>query len=99
MLSAIVTSEPIKSVYAEDMDLRVYSAKGLKVTREEKNLSQKALAEKSEVSLSMIAKLEQDITSPTAEVLQKLGRALDVFFVIAWGSIDEETSILFKGKQ
>ena len=91
--------------YAEDMDLRPYSAANLIRARQDKGWSQNKLAQISGVSVSTIAKLEQEATvtgkkpvSPTAEVLSKLGMALGIYFVIVWGEVDENAKIIFRSK-
>jgi transcriptional regulator with XRE-family HTH domain len=99
MLNTLVTEKTRKIVYSKDMDLRVYSSEKLKEVRKEKKLSQVELAEKSGLSLSMVSKFEQGLFNPTTDSLAKLGQALNVYFVIGWGDINGETSILHRGHQ
>lgn len=98
MTTTEVTKEKRSIWYAEDMNLQVYSATNLARIRKEKGFSQGGLANASDVSKSMIAKLEQNITSPSAEMLKKIGEALDVYFVVVWGDLDENSSIIFRNK-
>ena len=106
MVTSTITNDEQMICYAEDMDLRPYSAKNLVAAREEKGWSQSRLAKESEVSVSTIAKLEQEVTvtgkkpvSPSAEVLSKLGKALGIYFVIVWGEVDENAKIIFRSKK
>ncbi|MGV3526515.1 MAG: helix-turn-helix domain-containing protein [Candidatus Sericytochromatia bacterium] len=106
MVTEAITNSELKICYAEDMDLRPYSAKNLVQARLEKGWSQSQLAKESDVSVSTIAKLEQEVTvtgkkpvSPSAEVLSKLGRALGIYFVIVWGEVDEDSQIIFRNKK
>lgn len=106
MVTINITKTPSMVCYAEDMDIRPYSAKNLISARQEKGWSQSRLAEESKVSVSMISKLEQSAVgvgkspiSPTAEVLSKLGKALDIYFVIVWGEVDEDSQIIFRNKK
>lgn len=106
MATIDITEKPPMICYAEDMDLRPYSAENLTKARVDKGWSQSKLAEVSGVSVSMIAKLEQQAKvsgknpmSPTADVLKKLGKALGIYFVIVWGEIDENAQILFREKE
>lgn len=96
MVKIEITQKGNAVCYAEDMDLRIYTAQNLSIIRKEKGFSQTKLADASGVSVSMVAKLEQNITSPSADVLKKLGEALNIFFVIVWGELDENTAILFR---
>ena len=105
MVTETVTKNKKIICYAEEMDLRPYSAKNLIIARQEKGFSQSKLSEVSGVSISTISKLEQEVTvtgkkpvSPSAEVLSKLGAALDVYFVIVWGELDENSKIIFRNK-
>lgn len=106
MVASTITNYEKKICYAEDMDLRPYSAENLIKARQEKKWSQSRLAEESGVSSSMIAKLEQSAAreagkspiSPTADVLSKLGKALDIYFVVVWGDVDEDSQIIFRSQ-
>jgi ribosome-binding protein aMBF1 (putative translation factor) len=106
MVTTTITNPEPKTWYAEDMDIRPYSADNLAQARKEKGLSRQQLADACDVSFSMITKLEQNARgmgknpiSPTADVLAKLGKALDVYFVIVWGEMDENSKIIFRNKR
>lgn len=105
MVTIEVTNKPPMICYAEDMDIRPYSAANLIKARQEKGWSQNKLAQVSGVSVSTISKLEQEATvtgkkaiSPTADVLSKLGMALGIYFVVVWGEVDENSKIIFRDK-
>lgn len=107
MVASTITNYGQKICCAEDMGLRPYSADNLIKARQEKGWSQNRLAEESGVSVSMISKLEQSAAreagknpiSPTAEVLSKLGKALDIYFAVVWGEVDENSQIIFRNKK
>ncbi len=50
----------------------------IKIERIRKELTQEELAEKIDMSLSYISKLEQGITSPTAFALFKISKTLEI---------------------
>lgn len=50
----------------------------IKIERMRKNYTQEKLAESLNISVSHISKLEQGITSPTAYLLFKISKILDV---------------------
>lgn len=60
------------------MDLLQRFAANVRRLRAKKNLSQKALAERSGVSVSYISMLERGQRSPPLETIEKLARALGV---------------------
>lgn len=53
-------------------------AKRLKELRSEKMMSQEELADKSEITLSQIARIETAIINPTVSTIFKIARGLDV---------------------
>ncbi|OHT45912.1 transcriptional regulator [Flavobacterium tructae] len=53
-------------------------AKRLKELRSEKKMSQEELADKSEITLSQIARIETAIINPTVSTIFKIARGLDV---------------------
>jgi transcriptional regulator with XRE-family HTH domain len=53
-------------------------AKRLKELRSEKMMSQEELADKSEITLSQIARIETAIINPTVSTMFKIARGLDV---------------------
>ena len=60
------------------MDLLQRFAANVRRLRAKKNLSQKALAERSGVSVSYVSMLERGQRSPPLETIEKLARALGV---------------------
>lgn len=53
-------------------------AKRLKEVRSEKKMSQEDLADKSEITLSQIARIETAKTNPTVSTIFKISRGLEV---------------------
>ncbi|MFC5978887.1 helix-turn-helix domain-containing protein [Flavobacterium salmonis] len=53
-------------------------ARRLKELRSEKMMSQEELADKSEITLSQIARIETAIINPTVSTIFKIARGLDV---------------------
>lgn len=60
------------------MDLLQRFAANVRRLRAKRNLSQKALAERSGVSVSYVSMLERGQRSPPLETIEKLARALGV---------------------
>ncbi len=54
-----------------------YFAKSLKILRSEASLSMQALADKAQISKSMICKIERDEVQPTLDVAARLAKALE----------------------
>ncbi len=52
--------------------------RNIKIERIRKDITQEEFAEKIDMSLSYISKLEQGLTSPTAMVLFKMSKVLDI---------------------
>lgn len=59
-------------------DIKHKLGRNIKVERIRKYLSQEEFAEKIDMSLSYISKLEQGLTSPTAIALFKMSKILDI---------------------
>ncbi len=59
-------------------DIKHKLGRNIKVERIRKYLSQEEFAEKIDMSLSYISKLEQGLTSPTAIALFKMSKVLDI---------------------
>lgn len=59
-------------------NLKYKLGRNIKVERIRKNITQEKFAEMIDMSLSYISKLEQGLTSPTAIVLYKMAKVLDI---------------------
>lgn len=59
-------------------NLKYKLGRNIKVERIRKNITQENFAEMIDMSLSYISKLEQGLTSPTAIVLYKMAKVLDI---------------------
>ena len=59
-------------------NLKYKLGRNIKVERIRKNITQEKFAEMIDMSLSYISKLEQGLTSPTAIVLYKTAKGLDI---------------------
>lgn len=59
-------------------NLKYKLGRNIKVERIRKNMTQEKFAEMIDMSLSYISKLEQGLTSPTAIVLYKMAKVLDI---------------------
>lgn len=60
------------------MDLTSVFIQNLKILRKGKGFSQNALAEKADISGSMIARIETKSVHPSFDTIEKLANALDV---------------------
>ncbi len=58
--------------------LKYKLGRNIKVERIRKNITQEKFAEMIDMSLSYVSKLEQGLTSPTAIVLYKMAKILDI---------------------
>lgn len=61
-----------------DKNIKQKLGRNIKIERIRKDLTQEEFAERIDMSLSYVSKLEQGITSPTAIVLYKMSKILDV---------------------
>ena len=59
-------------------NLKYKLGRNIKVERIRKSMTQEKFAEMIDMSLSYISKLEQGLTSPTAIVLYKMAKVLDI---------------------
>ena len=59
-------------------NLKYKLGRNIKVERIRKNMTQEKFAEMIDMSLSYISKLEQGLTSPTAIVLYKMAKVLNI---------------------
>lgn len=59
-------------------DIKFKLGRNIKIERIRKNITQENFAEMIDMSLSYISKLEQGLTSPTAIVLYKMAKVLDI---------------------
>ena len=59
-------------------DIKFKLGRNIKIERIRKNMTQEKFAEMIDMSLSYISKLEQGLTSPTAIVLYKMAKVLDI---------------------
>lgn len=59
-------------------DIKFKLGRNIKIERIRKNITQENFAEMIDMSLSYISKLEQGLTSPTAIVLYKMAKVLNV---------------------
>lgn len=59
-------------------DIKYKLGRNIKIERIRKDITQEEFAEKIDMSLSYISKLEQGLTSPTALVLFKMAKVLNV---------------------
>jgi len=60
------------------MDYRYILGRNIKAERVRKNITQEQFAELIDMSLSYVSKVEQGITSPTAYVLFKMSKTLNI---------------------
>ena len=58
--------------------LKYKLGRNIKVERIRKNITQEKFAEMIDMSLSYVSKLEQGLTSPTAIVLYKMAKVLEI---------------------
>jgi len=61
-----------------EKDIKHKLGRNIKIERIRKDLTQEDFAEKIDMSLSHVSKIEQGITSPTAIALFKMARVLNV---------------------
>ena len=59
-------------------DVKHILGKNIKIERLRKDITQEQFAEMVNISLSHISKIEQGLTSPTALVLYKMAKSLDI---------------------
>lgn len=59
-------------------EIKFKLGRNIKIERIRKNITQEKFAEMIDMSLSYISKLEQGLTSPTAIVLCKMARVLNI---------------------
>ena len=59
-------------------DIKFKLGRNIKIERIRKNITQENFAEMIDMSLSYISKLEQGLTSPTAIVLYKMAKVLNI---------------------
>lgn len=69
--------------------------RNIKIERIRKNITQEKLAEMVDMSLSYISKLEQGLTSPTAIVLYKMARELNIPMEKFFDGIDMSNNLQF----
>lgn len=69
-------------------DIKYKLGRNIKIERIRKDITQEEFAEKIDMSLSYISKLEQGLTSPTALVLFKMAKVLDVPMEEFFNNID-----------
>ena len=60
------------------MDKKYILGRNIKAERVRKNITQETFAEMNDISLSHVSKIEQGLTSPTAFVLYKMSRILNI---------------------
>lgn len=72
--------------------LKYKLGRNIKVERIRKNITQEKFAEMIDMSLSYISKLEQGLTSPTAIVLYKMAKVLDIQMEKFFDGIDIKNS-------
>lgn len=72
--------------------LKYKLGRNIKVERIRKNITQEKFAEMIDMSLSYISKLEQGLTSPTAIVLYKMAKVLDIQMEKFFDGIDIKSS-------
>ena len=65
-------------IYNKKMDYRYILGRNIKAERVRKNITQEQFAELIDMSLSYVSKVEQGITSPTAYVLFKMSKTLNI---------------------
>lgn len=61
-----------------DKDFRYVLGRNIKAERSRRDITQEKFAELVDMSLSYISKLEQGLTSPTAIVLYKMSKILNI---------------------
>ena len=71
-----------------DNNIKHKLGRNIKIERIRKDLTQEEFAEKIDMSLSYVSKLEQGITSPTAIVLYKMAKILNVSMEDFFDKID-----------
>lgn len=59
-------------------NIKLKLGRNIKIERIRKNITQEEFAEKIDMSLSYVSKLEQGLTSPTAIVLFKMAKLLNI---------------------
>ena len=59
-------------------ELRVILGKGIRFYRQQRQLSQAALAEKANISITFLSNIERGIKYPTSDTLSALANGLDV---------------------
>ncbi len=59
-------------------DYRYYLGRNIKAERTRKDITQEKFAEMIDISLSHISKIEQGLTSPTAIILYRMAKALNI---------------------
>jgi transcriptional regulator with XRE-family HTH domain len=59
-------------------DLRTILGKGIRFYRQQRQLSQAALAEKADISITFLSKIERGIKYPTSDTLSAIANALGV---------------------
>ena len=64
--------------------------RNIKAERVRKDITQERFAEMVDISLSHASKIEQGLTSPTAFVLYKMAKVLDIQMEEFFKGIDEE---------
>jgi quercetin dioxygenase-like cupin family protein/DNA-binding XRE family transcriptional regulator len=74
-------------------------ARQIRLLREQRNLSQRALAESSGLSRNTLSLLERGQTSPTVSTLKRLAIALDVDINAFFGAIEDKSIIFTKSGQ
>ena len=61
-----------------EKDIKYLLGRNIKAERIRKNITQEQFAELIDISLSHISKIEQGLTSPTAIVLYKMAKVLNI---------------------
>ena len=59
-------------------DLRIILGKGIRFYRQQRQLSQAALAEKADISITFLSKIERGIKYPTSDTVSAIANSLDV---------------------
>ncbi len=71
-----ILSRLYNSLMKDNIKLKL--GRNIKIERIRKNITQEEFAEKIDMSLSYVSKLEQGLTSPTAIVLFKMAKLLNI---------------------
>jgi transcriptional regulator with XRE-family HTH domain len=59
-------------------DLRIILGKGIRFYRQQRQLSQAALAEKADISITFLSKIERGIKYPTSDTVSAIANGLEV---------------------